>query len=424
MSHASYAINTGAGASLTINDGKVLNLNAHAIRLVNFGDGNNQMTINGGYIEGTRAVQMQLPGSSSSSAPEMNLQICGGTLKSNESTYNLAIYVYSNGQSGQNVKVSVTGGTIDGNIALNEAVTTAMSDGAVSITGGAILGAWGVYSYADDEVANGKISIQGGEFSSLYPLKYMGKGHNTTFKLTKDLTDETITIPTGVEAILDLNGHAITQQKAQTDTYAMITNKGTLTIMDNSKEGTGLISYEDITEYSKDNNYASNTIRNEGTLTLESGTIQNVSSGNVMNYGYPHAIDVYQGSKTNIKGGTVKSANYDCIRMFCNSKTLPTIVNISGGNIINRVTFQNPNNNTHTAGYGMLNITGGKFTTTENVNANVRLLNFSKDFSNMKAVISGGTFDKGVKTQNHANTDVTLSDWLTIENGVQVTEIK
>lgn len=240
--------------------------------------------------------------------------------------------------------------------------------------------------------------------------------NNGKIRLISDITlESSLTIAQGGNVTIDLNGYTISQEKAQTTTYAMITNKGTLTIKDTSSEGNGKITYKDITEYTADNNYASNTIRNEGTLTLESGTIENISSDNVMDYGYPHAIDVYQGSTTNIKGGTVKSANYDCIRMFCNSTTLPTIVNISGGNIINRVTFQNPTNNK--AGYGELNITGGTFTTTDNVNANVRLLNFSSDVSNMKAKISGGTFDKGVKTQNYGSWTANW-EWLTIENNV------
>lgn len=238
---------------------------------------------------------------------------------------------------------------------------------------------------------------------------------NALVRLLSDVKLEgNITIPADKELTLDLNGYTISHEYATTDTYAMFLNKGTFTITDSSSEKNGKISYMDITEYTADVNYASNTIRNEGTLTLEAGTIENISGDDVMDYGYPHAIDVYQGSTTNIKGGTVKSVNYDCIRMFCNSTTLATTVNISGGNIINRVSFQNPTNDK--AGYGRLNITGGTFTTTENVNANVRLLNFSSDVSNMKAVISGGTFDKGVKTQNYNSKEVSQSDWLTIQN--------
>lgn len=232
--------------------------------------------------------------------------------------------------------------------------------------------------------------------------------------LIRNITlDAPITINADKSLTLDLNGKTISQEKAQTAAYAMITNKGTLTIKDS--KGNGKITYKDIAEYSADNNYSSNTISNQGTLTLESGTIENTSSDNVMSYGYPHAIDVYQGSVTNITGGTVKSVNYDCIRMFCNSTTKATTVNISGGNIINRVTFQNPSSSA--AGYGRLNITGGTFTTTSNVNANVRLLNFSSDVSNMKAVISGGTFDKGVKTQNYGSWTADWS-WLEAFDGI------
>ena len=107
--------------------------------------------------------------------------------------------------------------------------------------------------------------------------------------------------------------------------------------------------------------------------------------------------------------------------MFCNSTTAATTVNISGGEIINRVTFQNPSSNQ--AGYGSLNITGGTFTTTDNVNANVRLLNFSNNVTNMKAIISGGTFDKGVKTQNYNGSWTPNWDWVTINENVQIEKL-
>ncbi len=421
MSHASYAVNTGAGASFTMDGGKVLNVTGHAVRMANFGSGANNMIVNDGYIEGIRAIQMQLPGSDASSAPEMNLKIAGGELKSNEETYNLAIYVYSNGQSGENVSIEITGGILDGNVALNGAVTGGMKSGAVKVSGGTIKGEYSVFSYSESSDAGEKITITGGTFHSFYSLYYMGDNEKMDVELQGDATlAETLEIPKGVTINLDLNGKTISQEKAQTGTYAMIANKGTLVIKDSDPNGNGKISYKDITEYSADNNYASNTIRNEGVLTLKSGTIENTSSDNVMNYGYPHAIDVYQGSTTNIEGGTVKSDNYDCIRMFCNSTTLATTVNISGGKIINRVTFQNPSSNQ--AGYGVLNITGGEFTITEGVTANVRLLNFSTDVSNMKAKISGGTFDKGVKTQSYSSWTKDWS-WLTIENGVQITKL-
>lgn len=227
-----------------------------------------------------------------------------------------------------------------------------------------------------------------------------------------ELTDSVV-IPAGKTVTIDLAGYTVSQEKEQNSAYAMIDNKGTLTIMDSV--GNGKISYADVTAYTNDPGWASNTIRNEGVLIVNSGMIENVTSDEVMSYGYPHAIDAYQGSVTTINGGIVKSANYDCIRMFCNSESLATTVNINGGTIINRVSFQDPAANR--AGYGVLNISGGKFITTDGVSANVRLLNFSNVSSNMKATVTGGTFDKGFKTQDIVNAGVKTSDWLTIPGG-------
>ena len=178
ISHASYAINTNAGATLNVEGGKVLNLNGHAIRQVSFGTAANVVNINGGYIEGTRAVQFQLPGSASATtAPEMTLTITGGELKSNESTYNLAVYVYSNGQSAENASVSVSGGAvINGNIALNGAATASMTEGSASVTGGTLNGEYGIFSYAEEDTSNA-ITITGGTFATNYAEMYAEDGY-------------------------------------------------------------------------------------------------------------------------------------------------------------------------------------------------------------------------------------------------------
>ncbi len=229
------------------------------------------------------------------------------------------------------------------------------------------------------------------------------------------VVDETIEIPAGKTVTIDLAGCAISSEKAYlTTAYAVITNNGDLTIMDSL--GNGKISFTDATPYTSDIGWASNTIKNLGTLTVNSGIIENNTSAEVMNFSYPHAIDAYQGSVTTINGGTVKSLNYDSIRMFCNSETLATTVNINGGTIINRVSFQDPA--ASRAGYGILNITGGEFVTTNGVTANVRLLNFSNVSGNMKATVTGGTFDAGFKTQDIVNAGVKTSDWLTIFSAV------
>ena len=71
--------------------------------------------------------------------------------------------------------------------------------------------------------------------------------------------NESITIPSGKELTLDLNGHAITNTAGQ----HTITNNGTLTITDSSEAGTGTV----------DNiSHARASVYNTGTLTIQGGT--------------------------------------------------------------------------------------------------------------------------------------------------------
>lgn len=214
-----------------------------------------------------------------------------------------------------------------------------------------------------------------------------------------------LTVASGKTVTLNLNGHTISQKKAQTAAYAMITVKGTLTIADSI--GSGAIRYEDTTVYNADPGWASNTIKNEGTLVIDGGSIISDSSANVASYGYPHAIDTYQGSSTTINGGTVDNEIYDAIRMFCNSGTENNAVTITGGTIKGRVSLQHPSANI--VAKGSLTITGGEFITSDNVNANVRYLNFGNDHTNMMITVSGGTFDKGIKINDYANSNPALT---------------
>ena len=167
MSHAYYAVQNFAGATLNVYGGNIINKTGHAVRMASFGAGANNVNVSGGYIEGTRAIMVQLPGSDSSSAPEYNLNISGGTLASNETTYNLGVYIFSNGQSAANVKLGISGGTINGNVAINAAATGTMAKDSARVTGGTINGEYGIFSYSDDDdTAAAVISITGGNFKN------------------------------------------------------------------------------------------------------------------------------------------------------------------------------------------------------------------------------------------------------------------
>ena len=74
--HALYVVHNTNGAKMTVNGGKILNEKNFAVR--QFGE--STVIVNGGEIEGTRAIWIQAPGENTSVAPEINLTVNGGTL--------------------------------------------------------------------------------------------------------------------------------------------------------------------------------------------------------------------------------------------------------------------------------------------------------------------------------------------------------
>ena len=167
MSHARFAIDTREGAICNIISGEVRCPNSMAIRMGQFGPDANVLNITGGHIYGARAVQVHLPSSSATVNPVMTLNVQGGVLESNDETYNIGIYVLSNGQSAENVTVEIGGeAEIKGSILVDAVATDTMNDAAIQITGGTIDGIYGVYSYSNDAAkADAVISVIGGTFA-------------------------------------------------------------------------------------------------------------------------------------------------------------------------------------------------------------------------------------------------------------------
>ena len=133
---------------------------------------------------------------------------------------------------------------------------------------------------------------------------------------------------------IDLNGYTISQTKTQTAAHSMITNKGTLTILDS--KGNGKISYKD---EGNGGNYVSNTIQNSGILTIEGGIIENNSVEAVATNGFPHPID--NSGKLVINGGTfTNNANYSSMRIWCTTDD-DTEVIINGGTFNGCIDLQN-----------------------------------------------------------------------------------
>ena len=116
---ASYAIDNYSGATVTINDGIIRAKDVAIRQFVTSTDAANDVTINGGFILGKRAVWVQLAGGDATKAPIANLTVNGGSLNSNvvDGSGNV-IYSYSYGNSFANTNITITGGEfLDGQVA-------------------------------------------------------------------------------------------------------------------------------------------------------------------------------------------------------------------------------------------------------------------------------------------------------------------
>jgi predicted ribosomally synthesized peptide with SipW-like signal peptide len=223
---------------------------------------------------------------------------------------------------------------------------------------------------------------------------------------TVDVTNNPLVIPAGKNIVLNLNGYTVTGECNSGTTSAMITNKGTLTIMDSSdrsKNGSGtgkLIAGADPTwtwEGSDDysGSYASNLIRNEGTLTINSGYLYNVSLGSAA-----YAIDNYYAGKITINGGLLDAKKASAIRMFYNNGGEITV---NGGIIGSSTTHMGIQVMAGTK--TIVNLHGGTFSSKDSsFSFYAGFPSSSSDFSQSQFNITGGTFN------NHVGFDASITD--------------
>ena len=198
-------------------------------------------------------------------------------------------------------------------------------------------------------------------------------------------------VAAGKKLTIDLNGYTISETKTQTAAHSMITNKGTLTIVDSKSNGK--IAYKD---EGNGGEYVSNTIQNSGVLTIEGGIIENNSTETVADNGYPHPID--NSGKLVINGGTfTNNANYSSMRIWCTTDD-DTEVTINGGTFNGCIDLQNVS---QSANKGILTINGGTFNADTYTKSAVRLLGFGTDVDEIFGYINGGTFNAKIKLNNY-----------------------
>ena len=137
--------------------------------------------------------------------------------------------------------------------------------------------------------------------------------------LTSDVVLTTpLVIANGKTVSIDLNGYTISQEKECTASYSMIDNKGTLTIKDT--KGNGKISFKDTSAGDPNFGWGSYTIRNEGTLTVENGTIEHLGEQAFATH-MICAIFQYSGSST-INGGVISTPAYRSARLWKGDMTI------------------------------------------------------------------------------------------------------
>jgi len=184
-------------------------------------------------------------------------------------------------------------------------------------------------------------SINGTEYEALQEaIDACPEGIQTTIQILRNGVVARAEIGNNQNVQLDLNGKTLSQ-------YQALTNNGTLQIVDNSASKAGTIT-----------SFQRTAIQNNGSLTLESGTITgstyginnsgtvSIAGGTLEN----NTHGLYNTGIANISGGTFSNNQYGASQYGSGSAT----TTIAGG------TFQNNINGTYVTS-GTTTITGGTF---------------------------------------------------------------
>lgn len=263
-----------------------------------------------------------------------------------------------------------------------ENVTLVCSDARVGVVAGSFGGASTIKNVVVSNVT-GATAIVGGLYDGGKAVQAVA--NDTYYATLEDALAATnagdeITLLTpyvveaGKEVTIDLAGKTITQSVACTKSYDMILNKGSLTI--NDSVGGGKISFTDTSAGDPNFGWGSYTIRNEGTLVVNGGTIEHKGAQAFATH-MICAIFQYSGSTT-INGGTFSTPNYRSIRLWKGDLT------INGGAFDGQIWVQAVDNS------AKLTINGGTFEPNGQDASAVFVSNATYDVA---FAVTGGTFN-------------------------------
>ena len=237
---------------------------------------------------------------------------------------------------------------------------------------------------------------------------------NKTIKLNKNLivsyTSTFFTISVNQNITLDLNGYNLLARCTLGAASQFILNKGTLNLIDskdiNNDGNAGMLAI--VSENSwiwsgidgdYAGSYASNLIRNEGTLTINNGYYLNNIVGSAA-----YVVDNYGAGSVKIEGGKLETARASAIRMFYNNGGKLTINDgiIGGASSFMGVQVMG----TSTNGVNVT-LTGGTYFGTYSVYAGYGS-NDENYWNTSSFTITGGTYDSIVQfTSTFKNVSIT-----------------
>ena len=212
------------------------------------------------------------------------------------------------------------------------------------------------------------------------------------------LQDNPLTIATGTEKVIDLNGKSITGSSTNDSASNLITVKSGSSLTLKNGTVSSFATKPDLDWGANGTKpypgYANNTIKCEGTLIIDGATIENTTAVG----GASYAIDCYQGSDLTVNSGKILGNDKVAIRMFANSNTLSTNVTINGGEVSGKraIWIQLPGSNSANVRPVNLTINGGTLSSTDDPNGNYLAIysySYGDSFAKTKVTINGGTFN-------------------------------
>ncbi len=231
---------------------------------------------------------------------------------------------------------------------------------------------------------------------------------NQTVTIVKDIDlDAPLVVASGKTVVLDLNGKTVSDISTSAATSYLMNVKSGADVTVKNGTLTFAATTPD-TEWGEDGlpdypGYANNTIRNDGTLTIENAVLENKTRKG----GASYVIDNYAGAKLTVNEGSVlnQSGGDIAVRMF-NGSTGAIDVTINGGTVIGyrAVWIQLASSNTAVAPVMRLTVTGGTLTSIDQTyNQAVYSYSYGNDMKNVLINVSGGTFNGDIALTGGAN---------------------